>query len=139
MYAVVQTGGKQYRVNQGQTLQVERVEAPGSMISLHPVLLVDEDKVLTHPSELASVQVSAFVVSEDKGPKIRGFTYKPKSNQRRRWGHRQILSTIRITSIGINDPASLDNEVVEVPEVVGGEAVDNEVVDNEAVEVPEVV
>ncbi|MDE0267967.1 MAG: 50S ribosomal protein L21 [Acidimicrobiaceae bacterium] len=118
MYAVVQTGGKQYRVSQGQTFQVERVEVPGSTISLHPVLLVDEDKVLTHPSELASVQVSALVVSEDKGSKIRGFTYKPKSNQRRRWGHRQILSTIQITSIDVNAPASLDDEAVEVPEVV---------------------
>ena len=101
MYAVVQTGGKQYRVMQGQTLEVEKVGSPGRAISLRPVLLADGDRVLARPSELVSVEVKAVVVGERRGPKIRGFTYKSKSNQRRSWGHRQPLSTIEITDIAV--------------------------------------
>ena len=99
MYAVVETGGKQYRVRPGQTVEVERVGAPGSEVSLRPVLVVDDDTVLATPDDLAKVSVSAVVVDEHRGPKIRGFTYKSKSNQRRRWGHRQTLATIEITDI----------------------------------------
>lgn len=99
MYAVVETGGKQYRVRQGQRVEVERVGEPGSEVSLRPVLLVDDDTVLATPADLASASVSAVVIDEHRGPKIRGFTYKSKSNQRRRWGHRQTLATIEITDI----------------------------------------
>ncbi len=99
MYAVVETGGKQYRVQQGQTVEVERVGEPGSEVSLRPVMLVDGDEVLATPAALASARVTATVLGEHRGPKIRGFTYKPKSNQRRRWGHRQTLATVEITEI----------------------------------------
>ncbi len=99
MYAVVETGGKQYRVEQGSTIEVERVAEPGSEISLRPLLLVDGDAVLATPDDLAGTSVTAIVVDEHRGPKIRGFTYKSKSNQRRRWGHRQTLATLEITDI----------------------------------------
>ena len=99
MYAVVQTGGKQYRVEQGSTIEVERVGEPGSEVSLRPVLLVDGESVLATPDDLAGSTVTAVVVDEHRGPKIRGFTYKSKSNQRRRWGHRQTLATLEITDI----------------------------------------
>ena len=99
MYAVVKTGGKQYRVEKGSTVEVERVGEPGSEIKLQPVLLVDGDKVLATPKELAKASVTAKVIDEHRGPKINGFTYKNKSNQRRRWGHRQTLATIEITGI----------------------------------------
>lgn len=104
MYAVIKTGGKQYRVEEGQVLDVERVRAPGgaepvSELTLTPVLVVDGGTVLATPTELAGATVVARVVGEAKGPKIRGFTYKPKTNQRRRWGHRQRYSTIEITAI----------------------------------------
>ena len=99
MYAVVETGGKQYRVEQGSTIEVERVAQPGSEISLRPVMLVDGEAVLATPADLAGASVTAVVVDEHRGPKIRGFTYKSKSNQRRRWGHRQTLATIEITDI----------------------------------------
>ena len=100
MYAVISTGGKQYRVEQGQRLQVELLgsEASGT-VDLDPVLLVDGDTVLSTPSQLGGAKVSAKVLEEAKGPKIRGFTYKPKSNNRRRWGHRQRYSVIEITKI----------------------------------------
>jgi large subunit ribosomal protein L21 len=100
MYAVIKTGGKQYRVEQGQTLQVEKLGAgDDGQVSLTPVLLVDGSTVLATADDLRGASVSAKVVGEAKGPKITGFTYKNKSNQRRRWGHRQHYSTIEITGI----------------------------------------
>lgn len=100
MYAVVATGGKQYRVTEGQRLAVERVgHDEGSELSLRPVLVVDGDDVLATPDQLAAANVSARVVGESLGPKITGFTYKSKANQRRRWGHRQKQSEIEITGI----------------------------------------
>jgi large subunit ribosomal protein L21 len=98
MYAVVKAGGKQYRVEEGQRLDVELVGTDGE-VELQPVLFVDGDSVLATPTELGDVTVRARVVGEAKGPKINGFTYKPKANQRRRWGHRQRYSTIEITGI----------------------------------------
>ena len=97
MYAVVKTGGKQYKVTEGQRLDVERVQ--GDSLTLTPLLIVDGSNVLSTPSQLGSASVSARVVGEAKGPKIDGFTYKNKTNQRRRWGHRQKYSTIEITKI----------------------------------------
>jgi large subunit ribosomal protein L21 len=100
MYAVIQTGGKQARVAEGQRLEVELLgEDDGAEVSFRPILLVDGDTVVTAPSELAGASVSARVVGTSKGPKIRGFTYKNKSNQRRRWGHRQHYTTVEITGI----------------------------------------
>jgi len=99
MYAVVATGGKQYRVKEGQTLKIERVGEPGSDIDLRPVMLVDDGTVLATPGELSGVTVSARILEESKGPKIDGFIYKSKSNNRRRYGHRQTYATVEITGI----------------------------------------
>ena len=105
MYAVIRTGGKQYRVEPGQRLEIERLKVDGSAASagaevdLAPVLLVDGATVLATPAQLGGARVRARVVGEARGKKIRGFTYKPKSNQRRRWGHRQAQSVIEITEI----------------------------------------
>src|SRR5690606_37727347 len=99
MYAVIATGGKQYRVEQGQQLQVERLGAGDGEVSLRPVLLVDGDAVLSTPDQLSGASVIAKVVDQAKGPKVTGFTYKNKSNQRRRWGHRQKYDVIEITKI----------------------------------------
>ncbi|HVA74672.1 MAG TPA: 50S ribosomal protein L21 [Acidimicrobiales bacterium] len=100
MYAVIQTGGKQERVEEGQTLSVELLSAgTGDEVSFTPVLVVDGDAVVAARDQLASAKVSARVVGESKGPKIRGFTYKPKTRGRRTWGHRQRYTTIEITGI----------------------------------------
>ena len=99
MYAVVATGGKQYKVEQGQVLEVERVGDVGSNVDLRPVLVVDGSTVLSTPADLEGASVSAKVLDEVKGPKINGFTYKNASNNRRRWGHRQTLARIEITGI----------------------------------------
>ena len=97
MYAVIETGGKQYKVAEGDRLDVERLT--GEEVTLRPVLVVDGDTVLSTPGELGGAAVTARVVGEAKGPKIKGYTYKNKSNQRRHWGHRQHYSTIEITAI----------------------------------------
>ncbi|MFP5326016.1 MAG: 50S ribosomal protein L21 [Acidimicrobiia bacterium] len=97
MYAVIKTGGKQYRVEQGQRLNVERLEGEGD-VQFAPLMLVDGDDVLAG-GDLGGASVTAKVVGETKGPKIVGFTYKNKTNQRKRWGHRQKYTTIEITGI----------------------------------------
>jgi large subunit ribosomal protein L21 len=105
MYAVIRTGGKQYRVEPGQRLEVERLKVDGAVpeagaeVDLAPVLLVDDELVLATPSQLGQARVRARIVGDTLAKKIRGFTYKPKSNNRRRWGHRQHLSMIEITEI----------------------------------------
>jgi large subunit ribosomal protein L21 len=99
MYAVIKTGGKQYRVEKGQQLDVELVGGDDGKVELKPVLLVDGDTVLAGPKALGKAKVTAKVVGENKGPKVTGFTYKNKTNSARRWGHRQRYSTIEITGI----------------------------------------
>ena len=100
MYAVIRTGGKQERVEEGQTLSVELLRAgAGEEVSFDPVLVVDGATVLSSRDQLAMARVSARVVGEAKGPKVRGFTYKPKTRARRSWGHRQRYTTIEITGI----------------------------------------
>ena len=100
MYAVIATGGKQEKVETGQVLNVELLGADeGSEITFDPILLVDDETVMSTTDELSGASVIARVVGETKGDKIRGFTYKNKTNNRRRWGHRQRNTTIEITSI----------------------------------------
>jgi len=100
MYAVIQTGGKQSRVTEGQRVDVELLgEDEGAEVSFTPILLVDGETVVSSPADLAGASVTARIVGQTKGPKIRGFTYKNKSNNRRRWGHRQKYATIEITGI----------------------------------------
>ena len=96
MYAVIRTGGKQYKVAEGERLEVEKVT--GDELSFVPLMLVDGDTVLAGPAA-AGASVAARVVGEGRGKKIRGFTYKNTTNQRKRWGHRQSFSTIEITGI----------------------------------------
>jgi large subunit ribosomal protein L21 len=100
MYAVIRTGGKQYKVEAGEQLEVERLGLDdGSELELAPVLVVDGEIVQATPAQLDGAVVKARVVGATRGPKIDGFTYKPKSNNRRRYGHRQDLSVIEIVGI----------------------------------------
>ena len=103
MYAVIETGGKQERVVEGQRLRVELLgRHEGDEVSFRPVLVVDDGQVLAG-GKVAGASVSARVVGQAKGPKIRAFTYRPKARTRRRWGHRQKYAMIEIT--GITGPA----------------------------------
>ncbi len=100
MYAVIASGGKQHKVAEGQTVNVDLLDAEqGDDVALSPVLVVDGDAVLATPDELSGVSVTGRVVGTAKGPKINGFTYKKRTNKRRRFGHRQQYTVIEITSI----------------------------------------
>ena len=100
MYAVIRTGGKQERVAEGQKLRVELLGEPiGAQVTFDPILVVDGETVLATPDQLAGATVVAKVIGGELGPKIRAATYKSKTNQRRRWGHRQRYDTLEITAI----------------------------------------
>jgi large subunit ribosomal protein L21 len=98
MYAVIASGGKQTRVAEGEQVHLELL-GDADEVELRPVLLVDGDTVLATPDQLKGAAVKGRVVGTAKGPKIDGFTYKRRTNQRRRYGHRQSYSVVEITSI----------------------------------------
>ena len=100
-YAVIKTGGKQYRVEEGQTLLVERLpDEPGATVELTPLLLAGDGKdPVLDAAKLAKAPVKAEIVGHERGKKLRIFKYKPKRGYRRRTGHRQELTRIRITGI----------------------------------------
>ena len=98
-YAIVKTGGKQYRVEPGQSLLVEKLEGgEGDTVQLEPVLFRSDD-VLFGADALKKVKVSARIVGHERGKKLRVFKFKPKRGYRRRTGHRQSLTRIEITEI----------------------------------------
>jgi large subunit ribosomal protein L21 len=102
-YAVIKTGGKQYRVQEGQTLLVERLsDDVGATVELQPLLVAGDGDAVFDGDGLAKATVSAEVVGHERGPKLRVFKFKPKRGYRRRTGHRQELTRIRITGIGRN-------------------------------------
>jgi large subunit ribosomal protein L21 len=99
MYAIVKTGGKQYRVQEGQHLLVERLPAQdGESVSLTPLLYVNGDKVVDG-DDLSKVSVAATIVGHERGPKLRIVKFKPKRGYKRRNGHRQELTRIEIKNI----------------------------------------
>jgi large subunit ribosomal protein L21 len=99
MYAIVKTGGKQYRVEQGQTLLVERLpDDEGAKIALEPLLYRGDDDIVDG-KDLAKVKVEAKIVEHTRGPKLRIVKFKPKRGYKRRNGHRQDLTRIEITQI----------------------------------------
>jgi large subunit ribosomal protein L21 len=100
MYAVIASGGKQEKVTEGQQVHLELLkEVDGTEVSLIPVLVVDGDTVLATNEQLAGASVTGRIVGTAKGPKINGFTYKSKTTNRRRYGHRQKYSVVEITAI----------------------------------------
>ena len=89
MYAIVKTGGKQYRVEEGQTLLVERLpDEAGATVALQPVLFRSDEAVFDADG-LAKVKVSAKVLGHERGKKLRVVKFKPKRGYKRRTGHRQ--------------------------------------------------
>jgi large subunit ribosomal protein L21 len=98
-YAIVKTGGKQYRVEEGQTLLVERLPArEGDKLALEP-LLYRGDKEILDGDDLSKVKVEAKVVGHERGPKLRILKFKPKRGYKRRTGHRQELTRLEVTGI----------------------------------------
>jgi large subunit ribosomal protein L21 len=100
MYAIVKTGGKQYRVEQGQSLLVERLPVnDGGTVALEPLLYVDGSNVVDDGEGLSRVKVEARVLSHERGPKLRVVQFKPKRGYKRRTGHRQELTRIEVTAV----------------------------------------
>lgn len=100
MYAIVKTGGKQYKVAEGNLVKVEKIEGePGASVALTPVLLVDGATVKAKAADLEKVSVSAEIVEQGKGPKIDILKYKNKTGYKKRQGHRQPLTVLKITGI----------------------------------------
>jgi large subunit ribosomal protein L21 len=97
-YAVIETGGKQYRVEKGSTLLVDRLTAnEGEVVDLRAVAFRDKEMVLG--KDLEKVKVEAKVAGHERGPKIRVFKYRPKKGYRRRAGHRSELTRLEITDV----------------------------------------
>src|SRR5512140_2405189 len=101
MYAVIQTGGKQYRVAEGETLRVEKLAgSPGDKLSFSPLLFADDGgNVQVGKPEVSGIKVEAEVVAQTKGAKIVVFKYKRRKSYRRKTGHRQPLTALKIVSI----------------------------------------
>ena len=101
MYAIVKTGGKQYRVERGQTLLVERLAVDeGGDVALEPILYRSDEAVFDQAG-LKKVKVTAKVLSHERGEKLRVFKFKPKRGYKRRTGHRQELTRIEVTDISM--------------------------------------
>ncbi len=100
MYAIVRAGGRQEKVAVGDVLEVNRlVGEPGSTVQLPVLLLVDGDSVTSDKSALSGVTVTAEIIAASKGPKIDILKYKNKTGYRKRQGHRQKLTQLRVTDI----------------------------------------
>lgn len=101
MYAIVKTGGKQYRVERGQHLLVERLpEDEGASVALQPILYRSDDAVFDKAG-LEKVKVTAKILAHERGEKLRVFKFKPKRGYKRRTGHRQELTRIEVTDISL--------------------------------------
>ena len=99
MYAIVKTGGKQYKVAEGDFVKVEKIEGePGASVALTPVVRVDGADITTG-DKLADKTVAAEIVEQTKGKKINGMHYRNKTGYKRRYGHRQQLTVLKVTGI----------------------------------------
>ena len=112
MYAVIETGGKQYRVELGTELAVERLDAmPGTTINIDRVLLVaDGDNASVGTPTVADALVTADVVRQDRGDKVVVFKYRPKARHRSKKGHRQEQTVLRVADIRFNGRSAADEQ-----------------------------
>ena len=101
MYAIVRSGGRQHKVAVGDLLTVDKIVGAevGSTVNLTPLMLVDGDAITTESDKLAKVSVTAEVIAEHKGPKIRILKYKNKTGYKKRQGHRQRYTRVKVTGI----------------------------------------
>ncbi|MFW6600017.1 50S ribosomal protein L21 [Propionibacteriaceae bacterium Y2011] len=101
MYAIVRSGGRQHKVAVGDVIEVDKVDGEsGATVELQPILVVDGDSVTSSKDELGKVNVTAEVLGATKGPKIKILKYKNKTGYRKRQGHRQHYTQVKVTGIG---------------------------------------
>jgi large subunit ribosomal protein L21 len=102
MYAIVKVGGKQYRVEKGDSIVVDRVHASeGDKLALQPLLYADGDKSVLAGADLEKVKVEATVTGHERGPKLHVLKFKPKRGYKRRTGHRSDLTRLQIGEIKV--------------------------------------
>ena len=102
MYAVIKTGGKQHKVSEGDVIEVEILHGTvGESVSLQPLLVVDDEGATHVGKALGKATVKAELLGDKKGEKVKVFKYKNKTGYTRKTGHRQMLSMVRITQIGL--------------------------------------
>ncbi len=114
-YAIIATGGKQYRVREGDTIDVEKLAGEiGELVQFDRVLLtsVGGQVSLGKPS-LEGARVVGEIANQFRGPKITVFKYKPKTRRRVKKGHRQQLTSVRIRNIAVQEPATADQHATE--------------------------
>jgi large subunit ribosomal protein L21 len=100
VYAIVRSGGQQHKVAVGDVIEIDKVATkPGETLSLPALLVVDGDAVTSDAAALAKVDVQAEVVGDTKGPKITILKYKNKTGYRKRQGHRQKYTQVKVTAI----------------------------------------
>jgi large subunit ribosomal protein L21 len=100
VYAIVRSGGRQHKVAVGDVLEIDKITVKaGETVNLTPLMLVDGDAVTTSADKLAKVEVTAEVVGETKGPKIRIIKFKNKTGYKKRQGHRQRYTQVKVTGI----------------------------------------
>ena len=101
MYAVIKTGGKQYRVSEGETLKVEKLEVePGKKVTFDEILMIaDGDKVLVGSPHVAKASVDAKVISQGKGKKVHILKFRRRKHSMKQQGHRQLYTEIQIDKI----------------------------------------
>lgn len=127
MYAVIRTGGKQYRVKEGDVIEVEHLSSKSNRATFAPILVVTDDgHTIYGRKDLKSYAVSAKIVGDAKGDKVNVLKYRPKSGYTARSGHRQLYSLIEISSIGAKGAGKAKPPVTEAgpEETQGGETVE---------------
>ena len=106
-YVIVKVGGKQYRVEKGDSIVVDRMRAgEGDKVDLEPLMYADGDKSLLDPGELGRIKVKATVTGHERGKKIHGLKFKPKRGYKRRYGHRADLTRLEIAEIKVGGTRS---------------------------------
>ena len=101
MYAIIKTGGKQYRVAAGDKLNIEKLDAEvGAKVELTAICVIDGDKVEADPAKAAETKVVATVIEQFRGEKVLVFKFKKRKNYKKLRGHRQSLTRVQIESIG---------------------------------------
>lgn len=126
MFAIIKTGGKQYRVDEGLTIKVEKLpHAVGDSIELDDVLLVSGENGMVIPGQAGKgagdVKVKATVIGQGKGPKVIVFKYKPKKGYHRKQGHRQLFTELRIDTISVKGVAAKKSSGDDKKEEAAGE------------------
>ena len=105
MYAVIKTGGKQHKVQTGDVIEIEYLHGAGDTVTFHPLLVVDDDGHTHVGKEAERAVVTAKLLGEQKGDKVKVFKYKNKSGYARRSGHRQLLTLVEIEEVTLGQPA----------------------------------